>query len=359
MEEDIDVAALLREHPEKAHFPGALFMRKGPKDYVGSALTMAGTLYFNDAHTSEVRQAICECFEEYEATARDHLTWLWRAEPSEGPDKIAYKNAKSMRDIMKRMGENDVVSFGYISGANPEDAGDWEFVVDGWRGWQAKMGTWGLCSLRFSLPLLYVHDNPQALQAMFVSFAKRLKAVHGYAGPALNLSVVRSDENEPFEAYISDQTKALDVGHELWTNRKVTAGIKTVSWLTAINYEMVKKIGGLSTIRSELPRDWFALYDYGAGLVIQAGPKANPAAVKTDPKPAIYVLPNMLLKEVRTPDIGSLHNGSKDGEPRIIGHAAEQWLKRFDIPEEELLAYKAKLLEEPKLTKDTTLPERL
>lgn len=41
------------------------------------------------------------------------------------------------------------------------------------------------------------------------------------------------------------------------------------------------------------------------------------------------------------------------------GHAAAQWLARFDVPPEELLAYKAKLLTEPKLTKETTLPGRI
>jgi hypothetical protein len=34
-------------------------------------------------------------------------------------------------------------------------------------------------------------------------------------------------------------------------------------------------------------------------------------------------------------------------------------LRRFDVAEKELLSYKARLLDEPKLTKLTTLPERL
>ena len=58
-------------------------------------------------------------------------------------------------------------------------------------------------------------------------------------------------------------------------------------------------------------------------------------------------------------EIDSFHYGSKDGEPRLVGWAAEQWLKRFDVPDEELLTYKTKLLNEPKLTKLTTLPDQL
>jgi hypothetical protein len=65
------------------------------------------------------------------------------------------------------------------------------------------------------------------------------------------------------------------------------------------------------------------------------------------------------LKKIRIAKIESLHYGSQDGEPRLAGAPAERWLTRFDIPEEELLAYQAKLLTEPKLTPATTLPDVL
>ena len=59
--------------------------------------------------------------------------------------------------------------------------------------------------------------------------------------------------------------------------------------------------------------------------MIQAGPK--PEAAPTDePKPARLVLPNMLLKPLRTQKV-ELHYASKDGEPRIIGWGAQQWLQ--------------------------------
>jgi hypothetical protein len=352
-----DPIQLMREHPEKMRIPGGLLTKQGPHDYVGGVPAITGTLFFKDAHLPEVREAICICFDEYEAIAKAHLSWLWRAEPPEGPDKTAYAKVKPMRDMMKRMDEDDLVSFIYISGKEPYDAGDWEFQVFGRRGWEAKMVVRGTSALRFSMPLLYVEENPTAFQAMFVNFAKRLKAIHGYGGHGLVLSAAREEDNQPFEAFLADKLNGLDVGEPVGASRTAQEGIKTVSWLTAVNYEMAEKIGGLSAIRSELPMDWFALYDYGAGLVVQAGPK--PEAAPTDqPKPARLVLPNMLFKEVRAPKV-SLHYASKEGEPRLVGWGAEQWLKRFDVEEDELMAYKARLLDEPKLISDTTLPDRL
>ncbi|MCM5682117.1 DUF3396 domain-containing protein [Schlegelella sp. S2-27] len=359
MTEAFDYEKFLIENWDKAQIPGGLLTKKGKQDYVGAVPALLGTLYFDNAHTEAVRDAICECFEQYEALAKEHLTWLWREAPTEGPDKMPYRDAKPMRDMMKRLGENDLVSFIYTSGKEAHEAGAWEFEVVGRRGWRAKMKDAGPSILRFALPPLYVHQNPQAFQQLFVTFADKLKVIHGHGGIGLVLSAVRRKDNEPIEAYLSEHIYGLDIGTAFVLADDLRQGIKTVSWLTAINNEMVEKIGGMFRIQSELPGTWFALYPYSNGLVIQAGPKAEGAFASEDPRPALYVLPNMLLKEVRTPKIGHIHSGSADGEPRIRGKAAEDWLQRFDVPEEELLSYKAKLLNEPKLTEETVRPGRL
>ncbi|EPM88131.1 hypothetical protein A260_10279 [Pseudomonas syringae pv. actinidiae ICMP 19068] len=272
-----DPIQLMREHPEKMRVPGGLLTKQGPQDYVGGVPAITGTLFFNDAHLPEVREAICSCFDEYEALAKDHLTWLWREEPPEGPDKFAYAKAPPMRAMVKRMKENDLMGFCYTSGKQAHDAGDWEFYISGLRGWEAKMGSWGASVLRFSFPLLYVEENPIAFQSMFVSFARRLKSIHGYGGHGLVLSAVRVSDNQPFEAMLADKLNGLDVGLPLGASETADKGIKTVSWLTALNHELVEKIGGIGEIEAELPMDWFALYDYGSGLVIQSGPTPEAA----------------------------------------------------------------------------------
>lgn len=355
----IDRIKVLKESQDKMAIPGALFMDRAEKGYVGAFPALTGTLFFKDAHTPAVRAAICACFKEYEAIAKEHLTWLHREEPPDGKGCLPYRDAKPMCDLMKQLDEDDLVAFGYTSGKQKVDAGPWEFQAAGIRSWQAKMGTWGLSVVRFAMPLLYVEEHPLAFQAMFVKFADLLKAVHGYGGNRLVLSLVRAYDNEPTEAVASEKYYGYDIGSPIKSMKGAGTGIKTVSWLTAINNEMLEKVGGLSAVRSELPRDWFALYPYSDGIVVQAGPYAETASVDEDPQPACYVLPNMLLKDVRSTNMGSFHGGSADGEARIRGAAAARWMERFDVPEDELLSYKAKLLDEPKLTKDTTLPNRL
>ena len=343
--------------------PGAMLMKQGPQDYIGAALAVRGTLYFHGSHTTGVREAICQCFEDFEAVARMHLTWLWREEPPEGPDKFAYPKAKPLRDMMKRLDENDHVGFAYTGGKKAHEASPWLFYVSGLRGWEAKLGWKGLDSLEFSLPRNVVKENPTLFQQLFVDFARRLKIKHGHGSFAFNLSPVRWEENESTEAVMVSKMAGLDAGTSTLVARPGKTGIadhiKTVGWLTAINTKMVEAVGGMSAIRSELPRDWFAKYDYGSGIVIQAGPEPEIVPVELDAKPAVYVLPNMMLRKIRVPQINSLHYGSKEGEPRLAGAAGERWLARFDVPEDELLAYKAKLLAEPRLTPASTLPGAL
>ena len=356
----IDRITLLKENQERMAIRGGMFMERGKKDYIGAWPALTGTLFFNDAHTPSARDAICACFKEYEAIAKEHLTWLWREEPKDGKDRLPYRDAKPMPELMKQLTENSAVSFGYTSGKQNVDAGEWEFQTRGLGAWQAKMGSWGLSFVRFSMPVLYSEEHPLAFQAMFVKFANLLKAVHGYGGHGLVLSLVRRSDNEPTEAVISERFNGYDVGSPSRAASDVKVDqLKTVSWLTAINKELLEKVGGMSAVRSELPMDWFALYPYSDGIVIQAGPSPEAAPVDDDPKPACYVLPNMLLQDVRCKEMYDLHAGSAFGEPRIRGHAAARWLARFDVPPEDLLRFKAKLLDEPKLAKETTLPGRI
>lgn len=366
MRENIDLDTYMRQWlldhgPEE--LPGAMLMRYGPEDYIGAAFAVRGTLYFNGAHTPAVRKAICECFDEYEAIAKAHLTWLWLEEPPKGPDRFAYPKAPPLRNMMVALRENDSVGFAYIGGEKPHDASPWLFHVLGQRGWEAKLGWNGLDCLEFSLPAQYVQEHPTAFQGLFVAFARRLQAVHGHGGFAFNLSLPRDDENESTEAVMASKMNGIDVGDNVIIARRdrigITDHIKTVGWLTAINMDMVEKVGGLAVLFMKLPAPWFANYDYGNGIVIQAGPTPQKVDVESDPKPAIFVLPNMALKDVRIPKVESLHSGSHDGEPRLSGWAAEQWLIRFDVPEDEVLVYKAKLSGEPQLTKETVLPNRL
>lgn len=342
-----DIMALMRENPEAMNMPGGLLTTQGPQQYVGAVPAIAATLFFSDAHLPEVRAAICDCFDAYLVAATPQLTWLLRESPSEGPDRMAFAQAAPLKKMLATMDEDDALSFRYTSGKAVHDAGPWEFQVTGIPAWRANVGGWGLCGLRFSVPLLFVEEHLDAFRELFVTCADALHAAHGYAGHALVLSALRSEENQSFEAYLTSKMRGFDAGGLVSGAVNAHLGIKTISWLTAIKREYLEQVGGESTLRSALPMDWFGLYHYNEGIVIQSGPQPEAAPIDA-PLPARLVLPDMLLQPIRTPQV-RLHYASAESEPRLIGKSAEQWLTRLDVPQELLLAVKAQLLSEPKL----------
>jgi hypothetical protein len=350
----------LRDNQNKLKFPGRMLMRKGPDEsYVGVVPAIAGVLYFKGGHTSEGRQRIAECFALFTEQAKAELRWMLLSEPPKGPDRYPVAKAPPLGKYLDALDKSYGFGIVFHNGQQDVDAGDWTFEVFARHDWQARMPRYGPDVLRFSMPLLHVLDNPTAFQRLFVSLADKLGAVHGHGGYALMLSSMRESDNQSFEAWFVPQANGFDAGHPLSVARHAQDKLKTVSWLTAVNAQMVKKVGGQHRLYSELPRDWFAFYPYSNGLVIQGGPSPNAAALSIDPKPAIYVLPHMLFKDVIADDIKGLHNASVSGEPRMNESETRDWMQRFEVPDSELMAYRAKLLGEPKLTEDTTLPDRL
>jgi len=342
-----DPLELLRSNPDSVNIPGGLLTKKGAQPYVGCVPAIAATLFFADAHRPEIRDAIKECFEEYVTIAQPKLTWLFREDPPEGPSKQEFAKARSLASMFTDMDKDDALSFCYTSGKEAHDAGPCEFQIFGLPAWRAEMGGWGLGGIRFSVPLLFVEEAPEVFRDMFVGFAKRLRAVHGYAGFSLIRSALRDLENQAFEAFLTSKFRGFDAGNLIPGATNAHLGIKTVSWLTAINHSYLEAVGGEGVLRSELPIDWFRTLEYGGGIIIQAGPRPEAAPVDAA-LPALLVLPNMLLREVRAPEV-RLHYATANSEPRLIGWAAEQWLKRLDVDPDQLLEVKARLLNEPKL----------
>ncbi|POA68052.1 MULTISPECIES: type VI immunity family protein [unclassified Pseudomonas] len=361
MSEPFDLAAELEKMPFALEIPGHLLMKGGRQDYIGAALCIRGTLYFKDAHTVPVREELGRCFNDYQRLAGPELRWLWREEPPEGSALTPYNKARSLIEMLATMKENDHLSFYYTGGREAVDASPWFFELFGQRGWEAKMGD-DLSVLEFSVPILFFEEHRLDFLRLFLDCAARLKAEQGYAGYALNLSVTKRDGNEATEAYMSESMPGLDAGlAPLLANRPEFQKnkIKTVSWLTVLNKPRLESAGGLKALQARLPDSHFAFYDYGAGVIIQAGNEPSVIGDADFPRPPAYVLLNHELKELRYETVGDLHGGSHDGEVRLTGWSADQWLKRFDVPLSELSAYQHKLSEQPALSSQYTLKDRL
>ncbi|MBJ9374557.1 type VI immunity family protein, partial [Acinetobacter sp. TGL-Y2] len=253
-----------------------------------------------------------------------HLTWLWQGEPPKSESASnTFNKVKPIRKILNNYTQMKELSLLYTSGIEKFATGAWEFFVSGRSQWQAQKKNYQ-STLTFSMPIEWVGENSKAFIDLFIKCAQRLKAKHGYAGYACIISQIRSDKNEPTEAFMARKAWAMDVGDPMLLARDLIEGIKTVSWLTAINYEWFNSIKEEEALNSELPMNWFIGYDYGTGIVIQAGALPLMGSVESDPLPAPYVLLNRVLKPLRVEKIGDLHRGnySTDEIPLIKGYLA-------------------------------------
>ncbi|ABO55004.1 DUF3396 domain-containing protein [Burkholderia vietnamiensis] len=326
---------------------------------IGAAFVVRAALYFERAYDAGVRAAIAECFDEFAKCAPDKLTFVWH----NGKAAQAFKKAKPMQALAASLSPEDRFDFAYVGGKDATDASLYQFTITGLRQRQEKAGNRGLNALSFSMPLVDVQENPDAFVRLFFDAAKRLNAVHGHAGFAVNLSPTAVNENEPTEYWISRMMPGLDVGSpsDLAT-RQLSGKIKTVDWLTAIDKALLDAVGGLSALRSELPPDWFAMGDYGAGIVIRAGLLPDSGASDAEDQPPIlppaYLVLDQALRAIRASSLDALQHGTVNGGAPTYNTAAStgEWLRRFEVSDDELLRAKAAVLDTPKLPAENAIP---
>lgn len=341
---------------------GGMLLPKQRHDYVGAAMVVRAALFFPNAYQDAVQGEIANCFAAYAAYAGPRLRWLTQ----DGRKPVQLKDGRVDPKAFRARGDAGVTAY-LSSGEKVEDAGLWEFRVFGILEYEEAMAEGGASALTFSVPVPFLVAHPGAFQQLFVDFAKRLNAYNGYAGFAVNLSLTEAEANTPTEYWLARRYLALDVGNPLLNATHLRSKLKTVSWLTCLNKSLLEQVGGIAALRSELPPDWFALYDMNGGVVIQAGPEPEPGgaadeAGKGPPiPPANYVVLNNALKAVRATTVWRLQRGLMGAAAPYFDTTAESddWLRRFDIDEHDVFDYKAKLLKMPKLTAASVLPDRL
>jgi len=351
-----------KENQSKALIPNALLEPRHSHEGIGAAVVIRGCLYFEKAYDVTVREAVAQCFDEYCAVAGDRLTFLWH----NGKAAQAFKKAKPMRELAGKLGENDRFDFDYMSGERASDAGFWEFHVFGMRGWEEKMGTRGVDALYFSLPVVAVQEDPDTFARLFFRFAQRLNALRGHAGFAVNLSPTEQTENESTEYWISQIMPGLDVGYPgANAERDLRDQIKSVDWLTAISKDMFDRVGGVRALRSELPPDWFSIGDYGIGVLIRAGVLPESGLSDSEEKPPVpppaYIVLDKALRPIRAESFNSLQRGTVNGDAPVYNtnESTTAWLRRFEVDDDKLLVAKAAILDTPRLSAASVLPNPL
>ncbi len=357
--------------------PYGLYEPPHRKGITGAALVVRGVLYFRNGSSPEVRKALVNCFEQYSAMIEEYhhasevaagqepsktgpLRWLY----AEGEDPTAY-DPSGFERLAKSVPPNETLAVAMTSAEHKLATGFYDFTVFALSDWKAERKR-GLDGVSFTVPRAFLVHRPARFQAMFNAFAQALPTVHGHAGFAVNVPPMGRRPNEASEYFYARRFgPGIDVGDPMRSNvRKLYTRIKTVDWLNALDAELVREVGGASSLA--LPPDWFIREPLGdGGLIIQAG-AAPETGISDGPgkpvlPPAAYVILNQALRPIVADTIDTLQDGTLDSTAPLLSTvvATEGWLRRFDVPEDQINPWWVELHKTPKVTDERAAIDEL
>ncbi|WP_334022571.1 DUF3396 domain-containing protein [Burkholderia gladioli] len=345
-------------NPNRADtLPSGFYEPAYRKGITGAALVVRGVVYFRDGYTSAVRAALVKCFEQYNATIVEYAQALARVrqeEPpkngplrwfySEGEQPAPIDKAPKLATLAKRVPSDEALVVQMTSADHKLATGFYNFGVFTVADWKAPRSG-NLDVLDFTVPRMFLDHRPGIFQALFTAFCEALPTVHGHAGLGVNLPPMEQEANEATEyAYARRYGPGIDVGDPMgYSTVRLTSKIKTVDWIVALDKNLVRAAGGPASWT--LPPDWFVRQPLGAdGLIIQAG-AAPQAGISDGPgkpplPPPAYVLLNAALRPIIAEDMDILQRGTLDSTAPLLNTtmATEAWLKRFDLPDDQVIA---------------------
>ncbi|HKT96493.1 MAG TPA: DUF3396 domain-containing protein [Paraburkholderia sp.] len=349
--------------------PYGLYEPPHRKGITGAALVVRGVLYFRNGFTPEVRQALVRCFKQYSAVIDEYhhalevaagqppsktgaLRWFY----AEGEDPTEYDKAPGFEYLAQTVPANQTLAVAMTSGEHKLATGFYDFSVFALSDWKAERKR-GLDGLFFTVPRAFLVQRPAVFQAMFNAFAEALPTVHGHAGLAVNVPPMGRRPNETSEYFYARRFgPGIDVGDPMRSNvRKLFTRIKTVDWLNALDADLVSEVSGASSLA--LPPDWFIRQPLGnGGLLIQAG-SAPESGISNGPgkpvaPPAAYVLLNQALSPIVADTLDTLQDGTLDSTAPLLNTviATEGWLRRFNVPADQISAWWVELHKTPTVT---------
>ncbi|PAJ83939.1 type VI immunity family protein [Burkholderia ubonensis] len=346
--------------------PFGLYEPPYQKAIVGAALVVRGVVYFKDGHTKPVREALVKCYESYMASVDEYAKAYAKAagtEPpsaslmrwfyEEGESPVAFDKARKFPSLAREQPSSGVVVSETTSADHKLAAGFFAFGVFCFEDWQAD---YALDTVEFSVPRRFLQLCPGVFERLFAEFVAALPTIWGHAGFGVNLPPTEQEPNEASENFWSRlYGPGIDVGNPMRHGTITTRDrIKTVDWLTALDADFVGRVGGADNLM--LPPDWFRKTPFGTGgLIIQAGPE--PAAGVSMGKgippapPAAYVLVNHALRPIVAEKSDILQSGTINSTAPLLNTtvATEAWLRRFNVPDDELAGYWVELHKTPKL----------
>ena len=300
--------------------PGDL-LQEGRTDF---APAVAITLYF-DGPRQRFGDGVVACWEEFVDEWGSGLRWY--ADQELGAWRPC--TAKLLRRPIDQMAKRNPMPFNAWYATSAETYQSASPVTFGSIVCDSAGGD--LSFVRATFPVARVAG--EAAAAAFLETTKRwcerIPIRHGYAGLTVNEASERGERqmNSGMLPQIAERFPGVEIDDCEGTILVARDRIKGVNWLTLLDGELVKRLGGLPALRSRLS-DAIALHPVRDGAVIvQAGRVPSRGDTETGDDLSLYREVARVLRPISLdshPDLGTVEFGSFGTE------GTRRWLRRFD-----------------------------
>ncbi len=293
---------------------------------------LVAVFFLSKSYLPERRAAIADILRLFVKSYGDKLLWGTYGEPVR---KRSY-SSKTFETFLKWFEDSapdDVLEGTWSSSPDFDYVGDYEIKLYSPRDWKEELRN-SLGYLRIYLPVEVLKGKGgEAYEALLLQCCERLSPFHGYAGLGLQ-QCYEQHRYQHLERELAEQFTGLEVGHPMYY-QGLRDGFKSVNWYTILSDTWLNKLGGIARLGLHLNDPAFKVLRYPGGAMIRAGEWPELGWKDRDGLPAAYVELNRLLKPVRAPKIGSLGFGSINGEVRFDTASSNEWLRRFDQPNQD------------------------
>jgi hypothetical protein len=177
----------------------------------------------------------------------------------------------------------------------------------------------GFSYQRFGLSIEEVLADPQAYVQRCIDAVAGVKFRSGIGGYSFNYEDVYINGNEQLQEPVMARFKGVNVLHA-WRYRDLE-GVPTVNWLTLVNNEDIRRLGGWETLAANATAP-VVLHKLPHGAMLQAGPAPLLGDVNRQERLDAYFAVGALLAPVKS----MTEVQSKAGGGRA---EATAWMQRF------------------------------
>jgi hypothetical protein len=180
--------------------------------------------------------------------------------------------------------------------------------------------------LRCAIPFDAVKGRTSELRDVALEMCADVPFDSGHAGYVLETTRYRQETSERAAFRASMRYPGLDIANPITDSVALRQeAIKGVNWLTAVSYEMLKRIGGLKAVLAALPKA-VTIHEVPRGVVFQAGP-APVAGDESTHELAPYRAVYKALAELQSPLLERY--GSFDLPGGTHREKTRAWLRRL------------------------------